>query len=89
MVNTVGAPAAPGVTAGGLNVAVAPSGSPRAESATTLSNAPPTGGTVTLISTIAPWEAVTGAAGAVTVKAVFTLSMNTFEVEPEKPALPE
>ena len=67
IVITVGAPAVPGVTVGGLKVAVAPAGSPEAESVTTLLNAPPKGGTVRLILTEPPGATGTGVVGPVTV----------------------
>jgi hypothetical protein len=73
MVITVGAPALPGVTLGGLNVAVAPGGSPEAESVTTLLNAPPSGGTVIFTVTAPPGATVTGVVGAVTANAVITI----------------
>jgi hypothetical protein len=67
MVNVVAAPLIPGVTVGGLNVAVAPGGSPEADIVTTLLKEPPSGGTVTGIATEPPSAAVTGTAGAVTI----------------------
>jgi hypothetical protein len=75
MVITVGAPALPGVTVGGLNVAVAPGGNPEAERVTMLLNAPPSGGTVRLTVTNPPGATMTGVAGPVTVKAVITVSV--------------
>ena len=84
MVITVVAPAVPGVTVGGLNVAVAPGGSPVAESVTTLSKAPPTGGTERLTDTDPPGAIVTGVVGAVTVKVVITDSVSAELVSVEK-----
>lgn len=57
----------PGVTVGGLNVAVAPGGSPVAESVTTLLNAPPSGGTVMLMVAAPPGATGTGVVGPLTV----------------------
>jgi hypothetical protein len=88
MVITVVAPAAPGVTVGGLKVTVAPAGSPEAESVTTLSNAPPSGGKVILMVAAPPGATGTGVVGAVTVKAVVTVSLTAEEVEAANPALP-
>jgi hypothetical protein len=56
---------------------------------TTLSNAPPTGGTVTLICVEPPSVTVTGAGGAVTVYVVFTVSVKAEDVEPADAAFPE
>src|SRR5579863_8012591 len=89
MVITVGAPALPGVTVGGLKVAMAPGGSPLADRVTTLLKAPPTGGTVTLIATEPPSVTVTGAGGAVTVYVVFTVSVKGEDVDPVNPVFPE
>ena len=84
IVITVGAPAVPGVTVGGLKVAAAPGGSPVAESVTTLSKAPPSGGTVMLTITDPPGAIVTGVAGAVTVKSLITDSVKATLVSVEK-----
>jgi hypothetical protein len=51
---TLGAPALPGVTAGGRNETVAPAGSPVAESATRLLKLPPSGAIVRLYWATAP-----------------------------------
>jgi hypothetical protein len=51
---TLGAPALPGVTAGGRNETVAPAGSPAAESATRLLKLPPSGAIVRLYWATAP-----------------------------------
>ena len=67
IVMTVVSPSAPGVTVGGLNVAVAPGGRPLAASVTTLLNAPPSGGTVTVICTEPPSATSNGVCGAATV----------------------
>jgi hypothetical protein len=88
IVSAVGAPVRPGVTVGGLNVALAPGGSPVAESVTTPSNAPPSGGTVMSMVAAPPGATGTGAVGAVTVKEAVTVSLTAEEVEAAKPALP-
>jgi hypothetical protein len=88
MVMTVGAPALPGVTVGGLKVATAPGGRPEADIVTTLSKAPPRGGTEILKVAIPPGATVTGAAGAVTVYAVVTTSATADELEAANSALP-
>ena len=62
---TVLAPVAPGVTTGGLKVAVAPAGKPEADIVTLLLNVP-IGGTPIETLTGVPGVAATGAAGAVT-----------------------
>jgi hypothetical protein len=72
-----------------LKVAVAPGGSPLAESVTRLLNAPPNGGTLTLTSTDPPCATGTGVGGAVTVYAVLTVSMSTAEVDPASSVSPE
>ena len=64
-VMTVVAPAEPGVTTGGLKVAVAPAGKPEADIVTLLLKVP-MGGTPIVTSTGLPGVAVTGAVGAVT-----------------------
>lgn len=89
MVNIVGAPVVPGVTVGGLNVAVAPGGSPVADIVTTLLNGPPSGGTVMPITTEPPSAAVNGVAAAVTAYATVTVSVSTDEVEVPREVLPE
>ncbi len=91
MVSTVVAPDAPGVTMGGVKVAVAPAGKPEADIVTTLSKGPPMGGTVMLISTEPPAFTVNDDAGAVTekVEADVTVTSSPIEVEVAKPALPE
>ena len=55
------APEAPGVTVGGAKVAVAPAGRPEADMMTTLSKAPPMGGTAISMSTDPPALTVNGA----------------------------
>jgi hypothetical protein len=88
IVITVGAPALPGVTVGGLKVAVAPAGRPEADRVTTLLNAPPSGGTV--MSTVAapPDATGTAVAGAVTVNDVATVKLRAEEVDGANPASP-
>jgi hypothetical protein len=56
---------------------------------TTLSKAPPTGGTVTFISTEPPSLTVTGAGGAVTVYVVLTVSVKAEDVDPANAVFPE
>src|SRR5271165_2003788 len=86
---TVGAPAAPGVTVAGLNVAVARGGNPLADMVTTLLKGPPKGGTVTLTVTLPPWPTTNGVCGALTVKAVPTDSSMALEAEEANPSAPE
>ena len=62
---TVVAPTVPGVTVGGLNVAVAPDGNPDTDIVTVPLNVPPTGGTAIVICAVLPDAADTGAAGPV------------------------
>ena len=88
MVSTVGAPSVPGVTVGGVKVAVAPGGSPEAESVTMLSNGPPRGGMVRAKVAAPPGATETGVDGPVTAKAAITVSVTAKEVEAAKPALP-
>ena len=64
-VMTVLAPVEPGVTTGGLKVAVAPAGNPDADIVTWLLKAP-IGGTPIVTATGVPGVAATGAVGAVT-----------------------
>src|SRR5215475_1416323 len=59
------APDAPGVTTGGLKVAVAPAGNPEADMVTLLLKVP-MGGTPIVMATGVPGVAETGAVGAVT-----------------------
>src|SRR5579863_5520495 len=89
MVKIVGAPPDPGLTVGGLKVAVAPAGRPLADMVTTLLNAPPSGGTVTGMVTKPPSATETGVAGATTVYAASIVSVTADELEPSKMALPE
>src|ERR1700722_19413229 len=67
MVITVCGPAGPGATVGGLKMAVAPAGSPEAESVTVLLNAPPRGGTLMLTVTNPPSGTSNGVPGALMV----------------------
>ena len=52
---TVLRPVDPGITVGGLNVAVAPGGKPVTDIVTTALYAPPIGGTVIVMLTEPPW----------------------------------
>ena len=93
-VKRVGAPELPGMTVGGLKVPVAPDGSPVENMVTTLSNAPPTGRTLTSIFTAPPCATVTDVSRVVTVNVdgaavLVTVSGTTFEVELAKATLPE
>jgi hypothetical protein len=63
---TLGAPALPGVTAGGRNETVAPAGKPVAESVTRLLKLPPSGATTRLICATAPGWTVADGVGALT-----------------------
>lgn len=89
MVSFVGAPEAPGITVGGVKVAVAPAGKPEADMVTTLSKEPPMGGTVMLMSTEPPAWTVKGLPGAVTANVVATSRPISAEVEVAEPELPE
>src|SRR5271168_542176 len=89
MVKTVGAPFAPGVTVAGKNITVEPGGSPVADMVTRLLNAPPSGGTLTLIITEPPSATRKVVCAAVTAKVVFTVKGTAAEVEGLKLVLPE
>jgi hypothetical protein len=67
MVIMVFAPVVPGTTVGGLKATVAPGGRPVAESVTTLLYAPPSGGTVMVISADSPCATGIGVVGALMV----------------------
>ena len=89
IVSTVVAPAAPGVTVGGLNVAVLPAGSPVADMVTTLVKEPPNGATLTLTLTILPAATVIGVVGAVIAKVGVITRFTAADVDPADATLPE
>lgn len=89
MVSTVVAPAAPGVTVGGLNVAVSPAGSPVSDMLTTLVKEPPNGATLILTLTMPPAATVIGVVGPVIAKAGLITRFTGADVDPADAALPE
>ena len=89
MVMTVVAPVEPGVTTGGLKVAVAPAGNPEADIVTRLLKEVPIGGTLIVTLTELPGVAESGAGGAVTLNCWATVTVKGAEVEPCEEILPE
>jgi hypothetical protein len=93
-INRVDAPELPGMTVEGLKLAVAPAGRPEEDMVTTLSNAPPTGRTLTSIFTDPLCGTATDVSGVVTVNVdgvttSLIVSRKTFEVEVLKVTFPE
>jgi hypothetical protein len=89
MVMTVVAPVDPGVTTGGLKVAVAPAGNPEADMVTWLLKELPIGGTLIVTLTELPGVAERGAGGAVTLNCGASVTVKADEVEPADVELPE
>jgi hypothetical protein len=89
MVMTVVAPVDPGVTTGGLKVAVAPAGNPEADMVTWLLKELPIGGTLIVTLTELPRAAEIGAGGAVTLNCGASVTVKADEVEPADAELPE
>ena len=87
---TVFAPFEPGVTTGGLNVAVAPAGNPEADIVTLLLKVP-IGGMPIVTLTGVPGVAAIGAAGAVTLNCAAALNViiTAADVEVAEVELPE
>lgn len=89
IVITVVAPVCPGVTIGGLKVAVAPAGNPEADITTWLVKDVPTGGTLIVMLSELPGVAENGVGGAVTLNCWATVRVTTAEVDSPKVELPE
>lgn len=88
-VMTVVAPAAPGVTVGGTNVATAPAGKPEADMVTTPVKEVPSGATWIVTFAEPPDATSIGAAGAVSAYEGLITRLNAADVEGAELVLPE